>query len=565
MQLIDGRPLDRVIKELRGELQTPGRNDETTEYRAVSTAPPVTAPQTAGSRGRDAYRSAAALIAQVADALDYAHDAGVVHRDIKPANLLLDGKGTVWVTDFGLAQVSADAGLTRTGDVFGTLRYSSPEQASGNRVLVDHRTDIYSLGATLYELLTLVPIFPGQDRQSLLNEILNTEPTPPRRLDRTIPVDLETIVLKAVAKTPGERYATAGELAADLRRFLGEQPIQARRPTLADRGRKWLRRHPSAVVAAIVVLTLGVVGLGAAAALVAREKVQTEQALLREKQRSDEAEQRFQMARRAVDELIKVSEEEFAGSPQLEGLRRQMLETAVAFYQEFIDQRKDDPDAREQLAATRDRVQKLLSDLTVLHGAGTFGLLREDGVLDDLQASPEQREQLAALGRGFGERGLDQFREFFKLTTGQRRTQAVQLAQATEAEVAGILTADQLVRLRQIALQVKGPMVFREPEVIAALGLTAAQREMVRVVEAEMFGPKGDGPPWEEKSGEFRKGDFFRKGFRGHRAVQSATQRFVASLSADQQAKWRTLVGRPYTGSAPGPFHGPMPRPFDGP
>src|SRR5262249_8455464 len=122
------------------------------------------------------FRTAARIAAQVADALDYAHEAGVIHRDIKPANLLLDAKATIWVTDFGLAQVSADVSLTRTGDMVGTLRYMSPEQAGGQRVLVDHRTDVYSLGATLYELLTLHPIFSGQDRRKLLRQILEDEP-----------------------------------------------------------------------------------------------------------------------------------------------------------------------------------------------------------------------------------------------------------------------------------------------------------------------------------------------------------------------------------------------------
>jgi len=113
----------------------------------------------------------------------------VIHRDIKPANLLLDAKGALWVTDFGLAHVN-DVNLTRTGDFVGTLRYVSPEQASGSRVLADHRADVYSLGATLYELLTLEPIFAGPDRRALLHQILEEEPRPPRQVDRSIPVEL---------------------------------------------------------------------------------------------------------------------------------------------------------------------------------------------------------------------------------------------------------------------------------------------------------------------------------------------------------------------------------------
>src|SRR5262249_1437292 len=156
----------------------------------------------------------------------------VVHRDIKPANLLVDGRGNLWVTDFGLAHCQSQAGLTMTGDLVGTLRYMSPEQALAKRVPVDHRTDIYSLGVTLYELLTLEPAFGGRDRQELLRQIAFDEPRRPCRLNKAIPAELETITLKAIAKSPSERYSTAQELADDLRRFLEDKPIRAKRPTL---------------------------------------------------------------------------------------------------------------------------------------------------------------------------------------------------------------------------------------------------------------------------------------------------------------------------------------------
>src|SRR5262249_2574278 len=151
--------------------------------------------------------------------------------------------GILWVTDFGLARTAADAGLTMTGDVLGTLRYMSPEQALAKHGLVDHRTDVYSLGVTLYELLALEPAIGGKDREEILNRITLEEPKPPRSLDQAIPRDLETIVLKALAKGPAERYATARELAEDLRRFLDCKPIQARRPGLFKRWAQWGRRH----------------------------------------------------------------------------------------------------------------------------------------------------------------------------------------------------------------------------------------------------------------------------------------------------------------------------------
>src|SRR5262249_51858348 len=155
---------------------------------------------------------------QAAEALDNAHQVGIIHRDIKPANLMADGRGHLWVTDFGLAQVRGDTRLTMTGDLVGTLRYMSPEQALAKRVVVDHRTDVYSLGATLYELLTLEPAFSGADRQELLRQIAFEEPRPPRRCNKAIPAELETIVLKALEKNPAERYLTARELAEDLKR-----------------------------------------------------------------------------------------------------------------------------------------------------------------------------------------------------------------------------------------------------------------------------------------------------------------------------------------------------------
>src|SRR5581483_3754880 len=165
-------------------------------------------------------RAAAEIGAQVAEALDYAHEHGVVHRDIKPSNVMLDTQGQAWVTDFGLAHLQRQAHLTQSGDLLGTLRYMSPEQALARRGLRDHRTDIYALGATLYELLTLRPAVPGDDREEVLRRIASEEPAWPSVLNPALPPNLEAVVLKALAKDPEERYGTALELAEDLRRFV---------------------------------------------------------------------------------------------------------------------------------------------------------------------------------------------------------------------------------------------------------------------------------------------------------------------------------------------------------
>src|SRR5262249_19743262 len=262
------------------------------------------------------------------------------------------------------------AGLTQTGDLVGTLRYMSPEQALAKRGVVDHRTDLYALGATLYELLTLEPAFHGRDREELLRQITFEEPRPLRRLNAAIPADLETIVLKAMAKAVEERYATAQELANDLRRFLDNRPVLARRPTLLQRLRKWTRRHPAVVAAAVALLFLVAAGSLVSTALIRAEQGKAEAAYERERKRAEEAETRFRLAKRSVDEMIQFSEEELADKPNFWGLRKRLLQSALVYYQEFIDQRQGDPAAQEELRETKARVEKILSDLAALLGVG---------------------------------------------------------------------------------------------------------------------------------------------------------------------------------------------------
>jgi serine/threonine protein kinase/tetratricopeptide (TPR) repeat protein len=272
MQFIDGVPLSQVIRELREADSKPAQGQaaaeevRTTAYTSspgqaatpsVTTraAGEMTARSGAGRRGRDYYRQVAEWGVQAAEALDHAHQVGIVHRDVKPGNLLLDERGQVWVTDFGLTHVQhGEVSLTMTGEMVGTLRYMSPEQALAKRVVIDHRTDVYSLGATLYELLTMRPVFRGEDRQELLRQVAFEEPVRPRRLERAIPAELEVIVLKALEKRPQDRYATAQELAEDLRHFLRDEPIRARRPSWLQVARKWGRGHQAAVRAASVLL-----------------------------------------------------------------------------------------------------------------------------------------------------------------------------------------------------------------------------------------------------------------------------------------------------------------------
>jgi len=218
---------------------------------------PVFAPP----RGSSYYRWVADVGRQAAEALAHAHQRGIIHRDIKPSNLLVDARGVIWVADFGLARRLADPSQTQVDSLLGTPRYMSPEQAKTGAI--DGRADVYSLGATLYELITLRPPFDGQTAAELIDQITAREPARPRKFDPRVPLDLETILLKALAKRPSDRYAGAAELADDLARFLAHEPVRARRIGPAGRIWRFARRHPGAsgvsILAASLVLTTATV------------------------------------------------------------------------------------------------------------------------------------------------------------------------------------------------------------------------------------------------------------------------------------------------------------------
>jgi eukaryotic-like serine/threonine-protein kinase len=207
------------------------------------------------------FRSVARVGVQVAEALAYAHQQGIIHRDIKPSNLLLDTQGTVWITDFGLAKAEGTGELTGKGDLLGTLRYMAPERFQGK---ADPRSDVFSLGLTLYEMVTLHPAFECAERAQLIERMLHAEPHRPRQLDRRIPGDLETLILKAIAKEPARRYQTAGEMAEDLQRFLADRPILARRTGPIEKLWRWSRRNPvvaGTTIAFLLAVLAGFVGV----------------------------------------------------------------------------------------------------------------------------------------------------------------------------------------------------------------------------------------------------------------------------------------------------------------
>jgi serine/threonine protein kinase len=205
------------------------------------------------------FREIARLGAEVADALDYAHRQNVIHRDIKPSNLILDAQGNVWVVDFGLAKLVEGEELSQSHDLVGTLRFMAPERFQG---VTDRRTDIYALGATLNELLTLRPAFAEYDQVQLINEIAHLRPTPLRQHDHRIPRDLETVVLRVLSKEPKDRCDKAGDLRDELRRFLEGRPTRWRRVGPVEQFRRWCKRNPwlaaANITAAVLTITLAI-------------------------------------------------------------------------------------------------------------------------------------------------------------------------------------------------------------------------------------------------------------------------------------------------------------------
>ena len=263
MELIEGPSLDQVIKDLlKGKTDgvqrdSATKSDERNE-RHLSDSSGL------GKSTRERFDTIAKWIASLADALAYAHEEGVIHRDVKPSNVMLGKDGRVRLTDFGLARLSTEVGMTVTGEMLGTPRYMSPEQVSADGSQIDGRSDIYSLGATLYELLTLQPPHIGETHDQILAALLSKEPKRPRRIDPSIPLDLETICLKALEKEPLQRYHSATDLAADLRRYVDRYAISAKRAGPLERLVKWARRQP--VVASlsacllIAAVSMGVLG-----------------------------------------------------------------------------------------------------------------------------------------------------------------------------------------------------------------------------------------------------------------------------------------------------------------
>jgi WD40 repeat protein/tRNA A-37 threonylcarbamoyl transferase component Bud32 len=339
------------------------------------------------SAGLPPPREAASLLIKVAEAVQYAHDRGVIHRDLKPANVLLDAQGRPRVTDFGLAKkLQSDSGLTATGQVMGTPSYMPPEQASGKADQVGPPADTYSLGAVLYCLLTGRPPFQASNTMDTLLQVLERDPVPLRQLNNEVPPDLETICLKCLEKEPTKRYTSAGHFAADLERWLDGRPILARRVSVFERAWRWSRRRKAA--AALLVVSL--LGVSMIAALVAYDFDRTRKDLATITKVSDEREN----ARRdAVNQTIEAEKQKTIAQNESKENRRRLVRMDVANGIRLVDDGKplfalpwfvhalkNEPDGERAERGHRTRIAALLGEapeLTTLdtelldsHGGG---------------------------------------------------------------------------------------------------------------------------------------------------------------------------------------------------
>lgn len=416
MQYIEGQTLAQAIAELRRQSGVGSSPDATTapEGAASALAPtpvPASPSEVATTLGKNPsapsfFRGAAKLAADAADALQHAHDLGVVHRDVKPSNLLVDERGKVWVADFGLARMQTDLGVTATGDVVGTLRYMSPEQARGRADQIDGRTDVYALGASLYELVTLRHAFPGEDRVRLLESLERDEPTAPRRHNPAIPVDLENIVLRAMEKDRDARYASAADLRDDLLRFLDGRPTIARPPSVADRVGKWMRRRRKTVTVAAAALGVVAVVSLASAVLVNQARQRLSVALEQSETHRARAERLLDQARGVLDRFGGELSDQLAVTPGAETIRSRALEDTLAYYRYFLAESEGDPRLAVSAAETRIRAAAVAERL------GDFAEAEKlyDDAAESLEAlvarSPDDVVATAWLARCLDNRGL---------------------------------------------------------------------------------------------------------------------------------------------------------------
>lgn len=337
------------------------------------------------------WRTAVRQAIGIAEGLHAAHELGIVHRDIKPSNLIVDDTGKAWVTDFGLARIQSDVSLTQSGDVIGTMRYMSPEQARGESAIVDGRTDVYSLGATLYEMLTGYPAHDGQDAPAIMRQIDQQTITPMKRHRDDLPRDLQTVVAKAMSGRRDDRYETARAFAEDLRRVLHDEPTLARPQSILDHSVRLATKHRRPVAAAVMVGVLALAGFAFSNSRLAAEKKISDANLLLAQRNED-------ITSEAIDRLGSQIAELLGDIPAANLVRQRLLNETLAYYQRLVPSSTSDAplDQEKQLdlATTYGKIGSFQGELGQ-NADAIESLTKSEAILKRLAQSASEDEKMA--------------------------------------------------------------------------------------------------------------------------------------------------------------------------
>ncbi len=502
MELVEGATLDDILTIVRGKDPAALRGADLLDAVERATAERATADPAVrrGSRvTEDASRIASGtwiaaclrIARRIAEALAHAHQRGVLHRDVKPSNIMLTPDGRVLLLDFGLARDDKLTALTSSGSVLGTPAYMSPEQITGNRGAVDARSDVYSLGVTLYEMLTLHSPFAADSVEATRALVVAGNPPPPRSLNRELPRDAETVCLAAIDRDMPRRYQNASEFGDDLANVLELRLVRAHRASFLLRLRRAAQRHPAravAIVATALAITLGPSFIAYNQMTVAQVK---SDALARTQEALDHATRRFALAHEAIDTLLsKVATEKLFSVPRMQPLRRDLLESSLRFYERLLDDAKVSETAH---AGETSSEASIAAAMDVARASVQAGRLSSElGRTDEALAVLDRGEQIARQLRDGPNRPaeIDSVLAMLLSTKSTTLNDSGRLPEALDA-------IDEALRLRDPATDVDDILSDRikRATFLGLLGRTeeaiAAHREVRAETDAELDRVRG--------------------------------------------------------------------------